>query len=164
MNQQIMDILDASEGRYLTKSEQTQLRDYVGQVNARLMAMEELQAKEGAIVEQTMRQVLNAYPDFPQQHLDARGKGARDLGMVLRYIAQATLRNDPQWLDTSLLVWLSTILSGLGFTPGFVEDTYKTMERAMASELTPASAELVRPFIQQCVRTLSTRPTGTSAE
>ena len=155
MNQQITDILDASEGRYLTKSEQTQLREYVGQVSARLLAMEELQVKESAIIEHTMRQILNAYPDFPQQHLDARGKGVRDLAMVLRYIAQATLRNDPQWLDSNLLVWLSTILAGLGFTPGFIEDTYKTMERAMASELTPASAELVRPFIQQCARELS---------
>lgn len=157
MNQQILDMLNASEGRYLTKPEQTQIRDYVAQVNARLTAMDELQVKESTIVEQTMRQVVSAYPDYLQQHLEGRNKGNRDLSMVIRHVAQAVLRNDPQWLDNNLLAWLATILAGIGFTPPFIEDTYKTLERITVGELSTASAELVRPFLQQCTKTLSGR-------
>lgn len=155
MNQQIMEILNASEGRYLTKPEQAHIRDYVSQVNARLAAMDELQAKESTIVEQTMRQIIAAYPDYLQQHLEARSKGSRDLGLVLRHIAQAVLRNDPAWLDSGLLIWLATILSGVGFTPGFLADSYRCLESVATSELSPASAELVRPFLKQCIKTLS---------
>lgn len=157
MNQYITDILSASEGRYLTKAEQTTIRDYAAQIGLRLAAMDELQAKETNIVEQTMRRIVAAYPDYLQQHLEARNKGSRDLTLVLRHIAQAVLRDDPQWLDDGLLAWFATILAGVGFNPSFIEESYKILEQITANELSPVSAELVCPFIAQCSRTLSGR-------
>lgn len=157
MNRQIHDILANSEGRYLTKPEQTTVREYAAQVGMRLTAMDELQAKETAIVEQTMRRIIAAYPDYLQQHLEARNKGSRDLTMVLRHIAQAVLRDDPQWLEEGLLAWLTAILAGVGFNASFIEETYKTLEQVTANELSQSSAGLVCPFIAQCAQTLSGR-------
>ena len=157
MNRQINEILIASEGRYLTKPEQATIRDYAAQIGLRLAAMDELQAKEASIVEQTMRKIVSAYPDYLQQHLEARNKGNRDLTTILRHIAQAVLRDDPQWLDDNLLAWFSTILSGIGFSPGFIEESYKIFEQVAANELSQPSAELVCPLILLCSRTLSGR-------
>jgi hypothetical protein len=157
VNRQIGEILAASEGRYLTKAEQATIRDYTSQIGLRMSAMDELQAKESSIVDQAMRKIVSAYPDYMQQHLEARNKGSRDMAMVLRHIAQAVLRNDPQWLDDGLLAWLATILAGVGFSASFIEESYKILEQVTANELSPTSAQLICPFISQCARTLSGR-------
>ena len=55
----------------------------------------------------------------------------------------------------SLLTWMATILRGVGFTPQFIFDTYDAMGRVAARELSPQSAELLRPYIELCAATLS---------
>jgi len=50
---------------------------------------------------------------------------------------------------------MSTILKGVGFTPQFITDTYEALGRAAARELSPPSAELLRPYIELCVTALA---------
>jgi hypothetical protein len=144
----------AAEGRYLTRAEQAMLRDYAAQLETRLAAMEEIQSKETLIVEQTLKQVMDAYPDYEQRHKEARAKGMRDMCLVLRYATQAMVRNDLQYLDDALLTWFRTILKGVGFTGNFIEDAYKLLGRQASRELTPETAALIAPYLGQCVATL----------
>lgn len=157
MNRQITEMLGASEGRYMTRAEQTPLRDFAAQLDARLAAMDEIGAREDALVEQTMRQVIEAYPDLERRHKEARTKGQRDLCFVLRYAAHAMVRGDAQYLDDALLTWLRTMLRSIGFTGNFLEDTFRLLEQVAAKELTPATAALIRPYLTQATQTLSGR-------
>ncbi|MCB9703753.1 MAG: hypothetical protein H6711_17790 [Myxococcales bacterium] len=154
MNHEIENMLTASEGRYPTRAELALLREWAARLDARLAAIEEIRAKEDVIVRQTVSDVLRAYPDFEQRMRGARESCTRDLTLVLRYCAQALLRGDARYLEETLLAWLATILRGVGFAPDFVADTYRTLGRHAAGELTPASAELLRPFIELCVARL----------
>ena len=72
MNKQISEMLCASEGRYLTRAELASLRELAAQLEVRVLAMEEIQAKEDAIVERTLKDVTTAYPDYLNRHKDAR--------------------------------------------------------------------------------------------
>ena len=157
MNKQISEMLCASEGRYLTRAELASLRELAAQLEVRVLAMEEIQTKEDSIVERTLKDVTTAYPDYLNRHKDARAKGLRDLAFVLRYATHAMLRSDPAFLEDTLLTWMRTILKGVGFTPQFIEDTYKTLERAASRELSAAAAELIRPYLLQCASSLSKR-------
>lgn len=157
MNRQIQDIMVASEGRYLTKTEQAVLREFMGRLDLRMAAMDEIQAKEEVIIDQTLWELLRAYPDYEQKHKGGRHKGVRDMTLVLRYATMAMVRGDSQYLDEALLIWLSTILKGIGFTIGFLEDAYRTLERVADRELTPQSAELLRPYLAQCTAALTGR-------
>jgi hypothetical protein len=157
MNKQIGEMLCAAEGRYLTRAEHASLRELAAQLEKRLLAMEEIQTKEDVIVERALKDVTTAYPDYLNRHKDARAKGLRDLAFVLRYATQAMLRSDAEFLEDALLSWMRTILKGVGFTPQFIEDTYKTLERAATRELSPAVAELIRPYLMQCASSLSKR-------
>ena len=154
MNRQIQEMYLAAEGRYLTRAEQAMLRDYATQLEARLAAMEEIQSKEAVIVEQTIKQIMDAYPDYEQRHKEARNKGTRDMSLVLRYATQAMVRNDLQYLDDALLTWFRTILKGVGFTGNFIEDSYKLLGRQASRELSPEVAALIAPYLQHCVSAL----------
>jgi hypothetical protein len=139
----------------LTKAEQALLRDFAGRLDDRLLAMEEIQAKEQVIIDSTIDEILRAYPDFEQRHKSGRQKGQRDMTLVVRYAALAMVRNDAQFLDEALLIWFGTILKGIGFAVSFLEDSYKTLERAAERELDPKVAALFMPFLRQCTAALT---------
>lgn len=155
MNQEIQTMLTASEGRYPTRAEQAILRDWAARLEARLAAIEELKQAEEAILSQTVDEVFRSYPDFEKRYKNARQSCTRDLTLVLRYCAQALLRGDPAFLENSLLSWMATILKGVGFTPQFIADTYDGLGRVAARELSPQTAELLRPFVELCATALS---------
>ena len=154
MNHEIQAMLTASEGRYPTRAEQALLRGWAEQVETRLAALEAIRAAEEAIVGQALDEVLAAYPNVEKFYKGIRTSGVRDLSLVLRYCAQALLRDDLQYLEDSLLTWMSTILRGVGLAPQFIEDTYKAMIKAAARELPPPVSELLRPYLERCVAVL----------
>lgn len=164
MNRQLQDIFTSAEGRYLTAAEQGLLRDYAQSVDARLTAMSEVSSKETTIVEQTVKEILRAYPDIEKKYKNAMATCIRDETLVLRYTTLAMVRNDPQFLNDSLLTWLATILKGVGFAPHFIEDTYKTMAMVAGRELSPATAKLLHPFVLQCAAVLSGKDSSKEAK
>jgi hypothetical protein len=164
MNQQIQEMFASAEGRYLSTQEQGLLREWAQGLDARLAAMSEISAKESTIVEQTVKEIFRAYPDIEKKYKNAMQTCIRDETMVLRYTALAMLRNDPQYLNDTLLNWLATILKGVGFAPHFIEDTYKTMALVAGRELSPATAKLLHPFVLQCAAVLSGRDSSKEAK
>jgi hypothetical protein len=148
-------MLVEAEGRYLTAAEQATLREFASRIDERLAAMAEVESKESAIIEQTLKELIRAYPDFEKKYASARSKGGRDLALALRYCALAMVRNDGKFLHDSLLLWMGTMLRGLGMAAQFIEDAYKAMERVASRELSPKVAEELRPYIQQCARELA---------
>ena len=157
MNRQLIEMLNTAEGRYLNTAEQAAMREFVIGLEPRLTAMAEISTKESTIVERTVKDVFAAYPDIEKKYKEAYKSCVRDETLVLRYCTMAMLRNDPQYLQDTLLTWMRTILKGVGFTPQFIEDTYKTLERAASRELSAAAAELIRPYLLQCASSLSKR-------
>lgn len=164
MNRQIQQIMSASEGRYLSASEQGVLREFAQGIEARLAAMTEIGSKENAIISAAIQEIFRAYPDVEKRYKSAQQSGYRDQALVLRYATLAMLRNDADYLTDTLLTWLATILRGVGFTPQFVEDAYTILERTAGKELSPSSAKLIQPYLAQCTRVLCGKQTGTQAD
>lgn len=161
MNHEIGAMLTASEGRYPTRAEQALLRGWAERLDTRLEALEAIRAAEEAIVGQTCDEVLGAYPNVEKFYKDMRASCVRDLSLVLRYCAQALLRDDVQYLEDSLLTWMATILRGVGLAPAFIEDTYQALMKAAARELPPTTSEMLRPYLERCVAVLPGKRGGT---
>ncbi len=155
MNHEIDAMITACEGRYPTRAEQALLRDWASRLDARLAAIEEIRAREEAIVGQAVDETLRAYPDLEKRVKNARHCCVRDESLVLRYAAMATLRGDARWLDDALLTWMSTVLRGIGFSPQFIHDTYEGLLRSAARELSPPVMEQLRPYLERCVSVLA---------
>lgn len=161
MNHAIGAMLTASEGRYPTRAEQALLRSWAEQLETRLGALEAIRAAEETIVGQTTDEMMVAYPNVEKFYKDMRSSCVRDLSLVLRYCAQALLRDDVQYLEDNLLTWMGSILRGVGFAPAFIEDTYKAMMKAAARELPPTTSEMLRPYLERCVAVLPGKREGT---
>ena len=157
MNRRIQEIFTAAEGRYLTQEEQDYISQAAASVEARLRAMQEVSEKEATIVDATIREVMRAYPDLEQKYRAAKPKGTRDIALALRFATSAMVRDDPAAFQSELLSWFSTILKGIGLSASFVEDTYRTLERIAARELTPSTLERMAPFLSQLTIALSAR-------
>lgn len=155
MNNEIQTMLTACEGRYPTRAEQAMLRDWATRLDGRLAALEEIRSREDAIIGATVDDVLRRYPDLETRVKNARQCCMRDETLVLRYCALALVRGDPRWLEDALLTWMSTILRGVGFSPDFIADTYQTMTRSAARELSPTTMEQLRPYLEHCIASLA---------
>jgi hypothetical protein len=162
MNREIQEMMTACEGRYPTRAEQAMLRDWASRLDGRLAAVEEVRARESTIVEQAVDEVLRTYTDLEKRVKDARRSCVRDVTLVLRYATMAMLRGDPRWLEDSLLTWMATVLRGVGFVPEFIAETYQTLIRAAARELSPTVMELLRPYLDLCVTALAGKRESTS--
>lgn len=154
MNRQLIEMLNTAEGRYLNTAEQAAMREFVIGLEPRLTAMAEISTKESTIVERTVKDVFAAYPDIEKKYKEAYKSCVRDETLVLRYCTMAMLRNDPQYLNDTLLTWMATILKGVGLAPHFIQDTYKTLALNAGKELSPATGKLLQPFIMQCAAVL----------
>jgi hypothetical protein len=164
MNQTITDMFKKADGRYLTRDEGQLLKDFAATLELRLAAMEEINAKEGRIIERAMKEVMRAYPDFKDKYPDGPQKGMRDMTFVLRYAAHAMLRNDPRFFEDTVLAWLSTILRGVGLRSNLIADSYRAVERFATEELSAPVADLIKPFIQMATNALSTGPAGAAPQ
>lgn len=157
MNHTIETILVGAEGRYLSKIEQQQMRVYIRSLDLRFGAMTEVETKERDIVADALNRTMKMYPDLQQKYKDPEAKGREDYSLVLRYAAMAMVRNDKRYLDEVLLVWLRTILSGLGFSAEFVRDAYVHLSEATRARLTTESWTLVEPFLKHVIERLTER-------
>jgi hypothetical protein len=160
VNHAITDMLKQADGRYLTKDEGALLREFASSLEARLAAMEELSQKEGKIIDRAIKEVMRAYPDYKDKYPEGQQKGTRDMTFVLRYCAHAMVRNDARFLEDTVLAWLTTILRGVGLRANLIADAYRAVEKFTLEELTPGSAELIRPWIQMATSALSAPPRG----
>ncbi len=154
MNRHIETMLTASEGRYPTRAEQAILREWAIRLDVRLAAIEDLKTHEAQIVRETISEVFKAYPDLEKRMPAARDSGNRDLKLVLRYCAHALVRDDVTYLDDSLLTWMATILRGVGLSPAFIRDTYRTLAKHVKRQLQESHARLLLPMIERCIEVL----------
>lgn len=157
MNYNVEKILVGAEGRYLSKMEQQNLREYVGSLEARLKAMGEVESKERDIIGDALRRTMQTYPDLREKYKEPEKKGQEDYTLVLRYAVLAMVRNDTRYLDEVLLVWFNTILSGLGFSQEFVRDAYVHLGESVKTRVSAETWALVEPFLLHVVQRLSER-------
>jgi hypothetical protein len=154
MNQTITDLFKRADGRYLTRDEGQVLRDFGRGLEARLAAMDELAIKEARIVERALKEVNRAYPDYRERYPEGQQKATRDMSFVLRAVAHAMVRQDPRFLDETVLAWLSTILRGVGLRATLIADAYRAVDRFAGEELSAASYGLLKPFLAMTTEVL----------
>lgn len=154
MNSAMMEMMTTVEGRYLTDEEVQRIHAYFEGFRSRVDAMRAIEAKEAAIVRDTIDEVWEKHPDFHTRHHAAREKAVRDVTLTLRYCAQAMVREDEEFLAEKLLFWLRTILRS--FNMGQVIDTtYRTLARKAEAHLEPQHLELLGPYLRQTHRLLT---------
>jgi hypothetical protein len=143
-------ILNA-DGCYLDDQQLHSLESYVQSYATRLSAYQHLRDSSEKIVMMALRKLAQVYPDLLQQH------GARckyDMTEMLRYLALSVLRDDERLFKEQALVWLDTVL--LAYKQNdHCSQGYQNLQAAIAASLPTAEIQLVRPYLELIVQTLS---------
>ncbi|MEM1022619.1 MAG: hypothetical protein AAGD10_07190 [Myxococcota bacterium] len=155
MNKTINDIMSNAEGRYVTKAEQQQIKEYAASLEARFAAAADIESKEKEIIDATTADVMRAFPDVTKKYKDPESKSQEDLSLTLRYCTMAMIKDDQQFLDDALLSWFKTILSGLGFSGQFIKESYGALTENTKQRVDAQTWELLEPFLGRVADGLS---------
>jgi hypothetical protein len=143
--------LTACEGRYPTEAEEATVLGWAASLPKRLQAANLLAKHEGEIVREAIEEIKPLYPRFGPQHDRCYEKGARDIQLLLRYVAQATICDDADMPQEKLYVWYGTIIRALGFTPGITRDFCRFTMDAAERHLPEEAFATAAPYLQRMV-------------
>jgi hypothetical protein len=150
--------LAAVNGRYPTEDEKTTCLEWAESLPERLRAANLLAAKEAEIVREAIDEMKPMYPRFAAQHERAYEKGARDLGLLIRYAVQGMIVDDADMPKEKLFVWYGTIIRSLGLTPQFTQDSCSAVYDAARRQLPPDIFAVAEPYLARMVQDVPAFP------
>lgn len=145
-------------GRYPTAAERKACTDWADSLPERLRAANLLAAKEADIVREAIDEMKPMYPRFAAQHERAYEKGARDLGLLIRYAVQGMIVDDVEMPKDKLFVWYGTIIRSLGLTPQFTKDSCGAVYDAARRLLPPDVFSVAEPYLARMVEDVPAFP------
>jgi hypothetical protein len=176
----VAELFKQSEGRHFTDDELTIFEREFPERAPHAAAAREVRTKDLAAIQRVVKEIFSQY-NYEKNHEFAMAKCPRDIRYVVAYGVHAMLADDHQWYDDKVLIWLKTILQSFDFPernrtamgalfadkalearlkelPQKTKSTYHTYYRIkaeMKKELSPAAFELMAPFFQQAIDTLT---------
>lgn len=156
MNAQLQDIFKHNENRYLHSDEVQQIMSYAQTIPSRLNAVHDIQAKEAQICRACTDRIIKHYPNVGKR-IHGYEKTERDLILILRYCAQAYLRNDLQFLEDQLLRWLATILQAYKFGDQVLKNSYIWLKDECKTYLEVSTFQALEPYLDQVIAIIPER-------
>ncbi len=146
------------DNRYVNAEEAKTLKTYATSLENRLAAVTALESHEEQILKQTLSRIFEKYPKV-EKRIDGYEKTHRDLALILRYSAQAMLRDDVRFLEDKLLYWLATILHAFKFGENVLHDSYVYLNDEVSKQLTQTHYEMLKPYLQRVIELVPEKET-----
>ena len=151
-------VLADTAGRYPTAEEASECLAWGESLPERLRSSNLLAAKEADIVREAIEEMKPKYPRFGAQHDRAYEKGARDLGLLLRYAVQGMIVDDAEMPKEKLFVWYGTIIRSLGLTPQYAKEACQAVYDAARRHIAPDAFNVAEPYLARMVDDVSAFP------
>ena len=143
MNIPITALFDAAETHYLKPEELGVVNQYMSGFPARLEAYKSLRDRELEIVQWVADQLQVRHPQEP---IDLLERSLKNAMLVLRDCAMAMLLNDPTYVQTHLLTWLSSTMSAHP-TQAIDLTLHQLLNQRLSQKLDPAHWKLLGPHL-----------------
>ncbi len=133
--------------RYPTKTEISQVEEYVATVPKRIAALQELKAAQDKIIQDMFAEYQKLYPKFHTFRPYAWAKAMRDVGMTMALCANAMFIGETDILDETWTIWFRSIMKSVHMTPQFLRDNYALMDKHMRRHISPEAYGLIKPYL-----------------
>lgn len=143
-------LLNEAEQHYLQPQEIETFKHHVLSIATRLEAYELLRDNEVALFQPVADRLLSAFPQEKQENLE---RGLKHWLLVMRYCAMAMLLNNPEFLQRSLLEWLTDMVQ-VHQTQAIEMTIYELLQVRLPEYLNSKHMALVQPFLAQAQETL----------
>ncbi|HEY9910045.1 MAG TPA: hypothetical protein V6D18_20820 [Thermosynechococcaceae cyanobacterium] len=154
MNIPIAVLFDEADTHYLKPEELGQVNQYVQSLPDRLAVYRALRDQELEIVQWVADQLQVHHPQEPIEHLERSLKSAL---LVLRESGMAMLLDDPTYVQTHLLDWLSHAMS-LYPTQAIDLTLHQLLNQRLSQKLDPAHWKRLAPLLIQAQTVLLQTP------
>jgi enoyl-CoA hydratase/carnithine racemase len=155
MNTELRKMIVAAEGRYLSDAESSAIRAYASGLAERIAASRRMQAAE----EQIVRLAEQKLGDLRKLHA-GRSEGVEELRTMLRRVAMAHVRNDPEHFAEAHGEWVAEQLCQL-IEPAALVKTFEALRDAVAETLSEADTYAFEPYLHAFVEELRKWQTAT---
>ncbi len=100
--------------RYMTETEEAEVRTYADGLLARLPVLTLVEENEKPIVDEALNRLMARHPQLVRNHgADTEQRGRRDMTFVYRYAAMAMVLDDQDLVRDKVAVWMRTIVLAL---------------------------------------------------
>jgi hypothetical protein len=154
----ITDLLLKMNQRYPTASERQRINDYLSGVSARMTALEEMRVTQKSIIAEVLTEYAKLYPRFKQYHPQGWDKIHRDMEMCVAFCGNAMLLAETDSMDNAWLIWFRTIMKSVHLTPQFMSDSFRLWDEVSRKQLSPATYELMKPYMDHIAQALCDIP------
>jgi hypothetical protein len=136
------------DGRYATDAELMFFQSYLRTARLRFALYQKLQQLEPKIVQEVLAYLKSEDPTILQVGgQDLTAKWQRDTVRIIRYVAAASLIDDPEMYRERVLLWFQTIMRS--FQAGHSCDvTYQAMQVIVRKYLSAEEAAIVCPLLE----------------
>ena len=150
MYPEIKILLNQAEQQYLQPQDIETFKHHVLSISTRLEAYELLRDNEVALIQPIADRLLSIFPQEKQENLV---RALKHWLSVMRYCAMAMLLNNPEFLQRSLLEWLTDIVQ-VHQTQAIEMAIYELLQVHLPEYLNSEHMALVQPFLAQAEETL----------
>lgn len=153
MNHIINSMIRRAEGDYLEREEQDYVLDFVASIGSRIEVMNEVARCEQEIIEHTLAQFYERFPDVRRRYEDTHARGVVDLQLVLRYAAMAHVLDEMRYLEDKLLSWLKPLLH-IALPTECIGYMYDRLAINTHAHLSRSSAQVMQVYMERAKKLL----------
>ncbi|WP_019502318.1 hypothetical protein [Pseudanabaena sp. PCC 6802] len=150
MNNEIEELIERAQDRYLAAEELDTLEAYVQSLPERINLYKLLRDREVDIMQAVADRTEGELPKVAEEDLE---RGIKNLILVVRYCAMGMLLNDEEFIKVRLLKWLEQIVSQFDMR-SLNETLYKSLNQVLKEELSNEQLGLMQPLITSAQVTL----------
>jgi len=156
-------VLTDAQGRYLTKEEEESILEQLKELPERLRVARAVSKIEEEAAAQATERMAAEYPDVMRAHKYSREKTHRDFLLTIRSCVHAMILGSTDHLDTKLLYWFRTILSGFEYAPDYIRSSFSVLEECVLERLGSKGAAAMKPYLARCTQVLSDYPAAVAS-
>ncbi|MEM6961869.1 MAG: hypothetical protein AAF550_09025 [Myxococcota bacterium] len=145
MNKTLNDLVRGAEGRFLSESEKGAFRAYASNMGSRLDCMRRVESAEADVVEATFSVLLSKH----EAHLTAQECQTEirvHAAQILRFAAQAYVREDLSFFQEACSKWFSDLLCAL-YPPVMIQDFIDALRSKAEERLDGADYRALRKYL-----------------
>lgn len=127
------------------------LKEHSKRIRVGASATLQFKDAQGTIMDRTVREIYEKYPEKINMYRDCEAKTARDMHLVLGYCVYSLLLDDHDYAKERMLYWFRTVLKNYEFGDGFIADCYEILKSNVAKYLGENEAAAMNHMVDESI-------------
>ncbi|MGF1571461.1 MAG: hypothetical protein ACFCU1_00135 [Sumerlaeia bacterium] len=151
MNAELRTISQEILNRPIQQGDIETLKEHSKRIRLGASATIQFKDGQGKIIDRTVREIYEKYPEKLPLYRDCEAKTARDMHLVLGYCVYSLLLDDHDYAKERMLYWFRTVLKNYEFGDSFIADCYEVLKGNVAKHLGETESAAMNHMIDESV-------------